>query len=113
MRLWRNRQTRTFEGRMGNHPGSSPGNRTNYSEIGPCKGSVFLLFGIVGAVTGRVHRMTPQGGDIRCTRLGERLFGYDMLVSPTIAERQVPVYKRGESLSFFVCAVIERGLPRS
>ena len=28
MRLWRNRQTRTFEGRMGNHPGSSPGNRT-------------------------------------------------------------------------------------
>ena len=29
MRLWRNRQTRTFEGRMGNHPGSSPGNRTN------------------------------------------------------------------------------------
>ena len=34
--------------------------------------------------------MTPQGGDIRCTRLGERLFGYDMLVSQTIAERQVP-----------------------
>lgn len=79
---------------MGNHPGSSPGNRTNYSKIGPCKGSVFLLFGIVGAVTGRVHRMTPRGGDIRCTRLGERLFGYDMLVSPTIAVRQVPVTGR-------------------
>ena len=30
MRLWRNRQTRTFEGRMGNHPGSSPGNRTTH-----------------------------------------------------------------------------------
>ena len=29
MRLWRNWQTRTFEGRMGDHPGSSPGNRTN------------------------------------------------------------------------------------
>ncbi len=33
MRLWRNRQTRTFEGRMGNHPGSSPGNRTTYTKI--------------------------------------------------------------------------------
>ena len=28
MRSWRNRQTRTFEGRMGNRPGSSPGDRT-------------------------------------------------------------------------------------
>lgn len=35
MRLWRNRQTRTFEGRMGNHPGSSPGNRTNRERLGP------------------------------------------------------------------------------
>ena len=28
---------------MGNHPGSSPGNRTNYFKIGPCKGSVFFI----------------------------------------------------------------------
>ena len=28
MRLWRNRQTRTFEGRMGDRMGSSPINRT-------------------------------------------------------------------------------------
>ena len=28
LRSWRNRQTRTFEGRMGNRPGSSPGDRT-------------------------------------------------------------------------------------
>ena len=28
MRSWRNWQTRTFEGRVGNHPGSSPGDRT-------------------------------------------------------------------------------------
>ena len=32
MRLWRNWQTRTFEGRMGDHPGSSPGNRTKKRE---------------------------------------------------------------------------------
>ena len=135
MRLWRNRQTRTFEGRMGNHPGSSPGNRTNYSKIGPCKGSVFFIIWnswcgyrarspddaagrrhplhAIGRTTfrvrtaclannrcktspgtGRVHLMTPQGGDIRCTRLGERLFGSELLASPTIAVRQVPVTGR-------------------
>ena len=55
------------------------------------QGSVFLYFGIGGAVTGRVHRMTPQGGDIRCTRLGEQLFLSDMLIPPPIAVRQVPV----------------------
>ena len=32
LRLWRNWQTRTFEGRMGDHPGSSPGNRTKKRE---------------------------------------------------------------------------------
>ena len=90
MRLWRNRQTRTFEGRMGNHPGSSPGNRTTIYN-GTQLSVPFFLFSLViygGAVTGRVHRMTPQGGDIRCTRLGERLFGSELLVSPTIADAE-------------------------
>ena len=45
MRLWRNRQTRTFEGRMGNHPGSSPGNRTKLKEYEHCQVIlVFVLF---------------------------------------------------------------------
>ena len=71
---------------MGNHPGSSPGNRTTYTKIQSLKqGSVFLYFGIGGAVTGRVHRMTPQSGDIRCTRL--RLWR----TLTAIAVRQVPV----------------------
>ena len=52
---------------------------------GEVQGSVFLYFGIGGAVTGRVHRMTPQGGDIRCTRLGEQLYLSDMLIPPPIA----------------------------
>ena len=46
MRLWRNRQTRTFEGRMGNHPGSSPGNRTK------AKNEPKRLVFRFGAVTG-------------------------------------------------------------
>ena len=33
MRLWRNRQTRTFEGRMGDRMGSSPINRTMASVL--------------------------------------------------------------------------------
>ena len=32
MRTWRNWQTRTFEGRMGDRPGSSPGARTTKKE---------------------------------------------------------------------------------
>ena len=103
MRLWRNRQTRTFEGRMGNHPGSSPGNRTNRERFKPlffwlssaaCRAPNLCFMAKplpIGAVTGRVHRMTPQGGDIRCTRLGEQLYLSYILISPTIAVRQVPV----------------------
>ncbi len=34
LRSWRNRQTRTFEGRMGNRPGSSPGDRTKKRKTG-------------------------------------------------------------------------------
>ena len=51
-----------------------------------------------GAVTGRVHRMTPQGGDIRCTRLGNDTFiFFSQLLVPPIAVRQVPV-RLGERL---------------
>ncbi len=117
MRLWRNRQTRTFEGRMGNHPGSSPGNRTN----GEVRASLFLFVRLssaacrapnpqsmakfplpIGAVTGTVHRMEyrlvpilhPLHAIAGMILLSDKVFC-------AIAERQVPVYKRGESLSFF------------
>ena len=46
MRSWRNRQTRTFEGRMGNRPGSSPGDRTtvkNPSRFPKRSGSDFFV----------------------------------------------------------------------
>lgn len=33
MRSWRNRQTRTFKGRVGNRVGSSPTDRTNWAGI--------------------------------------------------------------------------------
>ncbi len=33
LRSWRNWQTRTFEGRVSNHPGSSPGGRTMPSSL--------------------------------------------------------------------------------
>ena len=39
-RPWRNWQTRTFEGRMGNHPGSSPGGRTRKKAL--AKASAFF-----------------------------------------------------------------------
>ena len=77
-----------------------------YLILNICKRLCFLYFGIGGAVTGRVHRMTPQGGDIRCTRLGEQLFLSDMLIPPPIA---VPV-PNPERTHFtvehgYVCAV--------
>ncbi len=46
MRSWRNRQTRAFEGRMGDRVGSSPTDRTIYADMaeladahgsGPCE----------------------------------------------------------------------------
>ena len=46
MRSWRNRQTRAFEGRMGDRVGSSPTDRTKYADMaeladahgsGPCE----------------------------------------------------------------------------
>ena len=40
MRLWRNRQTRTFEGRVGDRMGSSPISRTNKKDF--LKESPFL-----------------------------------------------------------------------
>ena len=57
MRLWRNRQTRTFEGRMGNHPGSSPGNRTTHSKNRTFAKGPFFISGMGGAVTGTVQQM--------------------------------------------------------
>ena len=44
LRSWRNRQTRTFEGRMGNHGGSSPPDRTKKALVIKCLFSFPLCF---------------------------------------------------------------------
>ena len=93
MRLWRNRQTRTFEGRMGNHPGSSPGNRTTHSKNRTFAKGPFFISGMGGAVTGRVHRMTPQGGDIRCTRLGNDTFIFFSRLTGHLSRRKLTILK--------------------
>ena len=101
---------------MGNHPGSSPGNRTTIYN-GTQLSVPFFLFSLViygGAVTGTVQRM-----EYRLVPILHPLHAIADMILPSdkvfcaIAERQVQVYKRGESLSFFIFAVIERGLPRS
>ena len=58
MRLWRNRQTRTFAGRLGTHPGSSPGNRPTVDNGIPAWSSVFFIS--VGAVTGTWQRILGE-----------------------------------------------------
>ena len=42
MRLWRNRQTRTFEGRVGNRTGSSPVSRTKADHAAGISGGMIL-----------------------------------------------------------------------
>lgn len=45
MRSWRNWQTRTFEGRVGNRMGSSPIDRTKFNRYSPCYARVFAFRG--------------------------------------------------------------------
>ena len=103
MRLWRNRQTRTFEGRMGNHPGSSPGNRTTHSKNRTFVRGPFFIFvryiwwcGYRDLATAAMLRIV-----IRCTRLGEQLNLSYMRVAPPIAVKQVPL-KLKASTSLFL-----------